>query len=200
MNLYISDTHFGHANVIRFDGRPFETVQEMDEILIKLWNNRVRPDDDVWFLGDLCHKSGNPPEWYLRRLMGRKHLVVGNHDLVILNSPQALSYFESVDQIAQVTDGYQGENIQIILCHYPILQWAHKHHGSWHIYGHIHTDTGEAYQIMSSFDRALNAGAPINNYTPVSLRELVENNKAFREKVRHHAFVNDKYGDKGGKK
>ena len=47
MNLYISDTHFGHANVIKFDHRPFADVDDMDQCMIKLWNTRVSTDDDV---------------------------------------------------------------------------------------------------------------------------------------------------------
>ncbi len=199
MNLYISDTHFGHRNVIDFDHRPFSSVEEMDEIMIKLWNGRVQPDDDVWFLGDFCHKSGKTPDLYLRRLNGKKHLILGNHDQPLYGNEKALSYFESVDQIARVEDTYKGpgmsspESVTAVLCHYPILEWWHKHHGVWHIYGHIHTDTGETYQIISQFERALNAAAAINSYTPVSFRELVENNRKFQDKVKHHAYKNDRY-------
>ena len=52
MNLYISDLHFGHTNVIRFDHRPFSDVKEMDHALIHLWNSRVNPEDDVYIIGD----------------------------------------------------------------------------------------------------------------------------------------------------
>ena len=193
MNLYIGDTHFGHRNVINFDHRPFSSVEEMDEVMIRLWNGRVQLDDDVWFLGDFCHKSGKAQEWYLRRLAGRKHLILGNHDQPLYENDEALAYFDSIDQIARVNDTYKGESITAVLCHYPILEWWHKHHGVWHIYGHIHTDTGETFRIISQFERALNAGAAINNYTPASLRELVENNRAFQEKVKHHGYKNDKY-------
>ena len=193
MNLYIADTHFGHQNIIKYDHRPFKSVDEMDEVLIQLWNGRVQPDDEVWFLGDLCHKSSRPPEAYLRRLTGRKHLIVGNHDDVLLSNDSAMSYFESVDQIKKIDDTYKGEKAEIILCHYPILEWWHKNHGTWHIYGHIHTDTGETYQIISKFERALNAGAAINGYMPVTFKELVENNRKFQELVKHHGYTNDKY-------
>lgn len=70
---------------------------------------------------------------------------------------------------------------RIILSHYPIAEWNNFHHGSYLIYGHIHNRTDEAYQYMKQFDRALNAGACINNYTPSSLNELIRNNKIFRE-------------------
>ena len=54
MNLYISDLHFGHKNVIGFDHRPFIDTDEMDHCLIKLWNTRVQPDDHVYVVGDFA--------------------------------------------------------------------------------------------------------------------------------------------------
>lgn len=57
-NWYIADTHFGHCNVIRFDGRPFGDVEEMDRVLMENWNARVGDGDDVYVLGDFCYRSG----------------------------------------------------------------------------------------------------------------------------------------------
>ena len=53
-NLYIADTHFGHKNIIRFDSRPFATVDEMEEEMVKRWNIAVEPSDTVYILGDFC--------------------------------------------------------------------------------------------------------------------------------------------------
>ena len=52
MNYYISDLHIGHANAIRFDGRPFADVNEMNNAIIENWNSRVKTDDTVYILGD----------------------------------------------------------------------------------------------------------------------------------------------------
>ena len=80
-NYYISDLHLGHGNVIRFDGRPFVDVAEMEQALISNWNSRVGRDDTVYILGDFIW--GKEPEW--RRLVplfaGNKVLIRGNHDL-----------------------------------------------------------------------------------------------------------------------
>ena len=75
MKYYISDLHLGHANVIKHDGRPFADVEEMDRSLIKMWNDTVGDDDDIYIVGDFCYRSGKTADWYLSRLKGRKHLL-----------------------------------------------------------------------------------------------------------------------------
>ncbi|MCR5331794.1 MAG: metallophosphoesterase [Lachnospiraceae bacterium] len=176
MNLYIADLHFGHKNVINFDHRPFSDVEEMDRIMISLWNGRVQPEDDVYIIGDFCYRSGKDPEWYLNQLMGKKHLILGNHDRAVTENENAKSLFASIHELQVIAD--QGE--EICLCHYPLAEWYKSRHGSWHIYGHIHGNRDEVYDFMRTRERALNAAACINNYMPVSFKELVRNNKAFR--------------------
>lgn len=75
-----------------------------------------------------------------------------------------------------VTDGDK----QICLCHFPIAEWNGARHGSWHVYGHIHGARNEVYHFMKTQERALNAAACINNYTPASLNELIRNNMFFK--------------------
>lgn len=177
MNLYISDLHFGHSNIIKFDHRPFSDVEEMDRMLINFWNNRVQPEDNVYIIGDFCYRNGRAEEWYLRQLKGHKHLVIGNHDKNLLKNEKAIAYFESVDKIMLVKE----EDKHIVLCHYPLATWYRKEYGSWHIYGHIHKNKDDVYEFMMRHERALNAGCMINNYAPASLNELIRNNKAFQE-------------------
>ncbi|MBQ3404908.1 MAG: hypothetical protein IJG63_05785 [Oscillospiraceae bacterium] len=55
-NFYIADTHFGHRNCVRFDDRPFRSIEEHDETLISNWNSVVQPRDDVFILGDFAYK------------------------------------------------------------------------------------------------------------------------------------------------
>lgn len=176
MNLYISDLHFGHRNVINFDHRPFFDVEEMDRVMIQLWNARVQPADHVYVIGDFCYRNEKSADWYLRQLRGHKHLIVGNHDGKLLENEKAMDFFESVDKMMHIEDNGN----HICLCHYPIADWYKSRRGSWHIYGHIHNDRSDVYQLMKTRERALNAGACINNYTPASLNELIRNNREFQ--------------------
>ncbi len=179
MNLYTSDLHLGHANVIKHDNRPFHDVEEMDKTLIELWNARVSKDDHVYIVGDLIFRSDKDPVWYLDKLKGHKHLIIGNHDEKLLKHEkaiEAIDYFDSIDKIKDIND----DGKRIVLCHYPMIEWNAYYHGSWHIYGHIHNRRNEAYEPMKKKDHALNAGCMINNYMPVSFEELIRNNEIFK--------------------
>ena len=177
MNLYTADLHFGHRSVINFDHRPFADVDEMDNMLICLWNNRVSKDDHVYIIGDFAYRNEKSEEWYLRQLKGHKHLVIGNHDGKLLKNDVAMSYFETVEKMMHVSDN----GVQICLCHFPIAEWNGYYRESYHIYGHIHNRTDDAYRFMKKYDRALNAAVSINNYMPVTFQELVMNNQIFKE-------------------
>ena len=74
-----SDTHYGHANIIRFCDRPFASSEEMDEALIANFNERVKPGDTVYHLGDFSFAKD--PARVFRRLNGTIHLVLGNQFL-----------------------------------------------------------------------------------------------------------------------
>lgn len=179
MIYYTSDLHFGHQNVIKFDNRPFDDIDEMDRTIIECWNSKVTNADTVYIIGDFAFKNEKPEEWYLEQLKGKLHLIIGNHDGKLLENPIAMARFESVEKMKHVVDG----NKQISLCHFPLAEWNGFYKGRYHIFGHIHIRTNMAYQYMSQFPNALNAGCMINDFTPVTFDELVCNNMKFRENV-----------------
>lgn len=76
--FFTSDLHFGHKNVIHFDKRPFFTLDEMDKILIENWNNKVKPGDLVYVLGDMFWRSDNDyVQNILKQLNGQIILIKG---------------------------------------------------------------------------------------------------------------------------
>ena len=192
MKLYTSDLHFGHTSVINFDHRPFTDRDEMDECLIKLWNDRVRPDDDVYIVGDVIFRSQKTVSWYMRQLKGHKHLIIGNHDRYWLYEKgkgydkQSIECFDEIRHEDFITDTLKvdgrEEKVNIHLCHYPLAEWDKYYHGGYLIHGHIHNRTDcDSFRYLKTQDRALNAACCINNYTPCSLRELIENNRRFKD-------------------
>jgi calcineurin-like phosphoesterase family protein len=89
----ISDTHFGHALMVRDNNRPWDDVDEMNEALIDNWNKTVKDNDVVYHLGDVVmNRRYLAP--VMSRLNGRKKLIKGNHDLFRLD--EYLPWFEDI--------------------------------------------------------------------------------------------------------
>ncbi|NLI92019.1 MAG: hydrolase [Peptococcaceae bacterium] len=178
MIYYTADQHFGHSNIIRFCDRPFKNVAEMDETLINNWNNAVSDDDIVYILGDLVFRSEKSASYYVDRLKGTKHLILGNHDHKWIKNCNLHKHFESVSCYLEIKDGKR----RIALCHYPMLSWGGAARGALHIYAHIHNKKdGLAFETLKQMINALNAGVEINDYRPVTLDELIFNNRKFMD-------------------
>ena len=78
---FTSDTHFDHSSIIKYSNRPFKNVETMNKALIRNWNERVKPDDLVFFLGDFCFKSdSHKAAYWKQQLNGDIVFVRGNHD------------------------------------------------------------------------------------------------------------------------
>lgn len=114
----------------------------MDKYLINLWNNTVRKFDTVYFLGDFCLQNKEYTEKILKQLHGKKFLITGNHDKSLKGLE---NYFEDVAQIkeAKFTNNQfpfinPEETFCVEMCHYPLLTWNRRNHGSVHIHGHMH--------------------------------------------------------------
>jgi calcineurin-like phosphoesterase family protein len=129
-----SDTHFGHAGVCRFteaDGitkiRPWTDPDEMDEEMIKRWNDRIRPNDKVYHLGDVVINRKSLKT--LHRLNGDKVLIRGNHD--IFRDDEYREYFREL-RAYHVMNG-------MILSHIPVHEASLGRFGT-NIHGHLHTN------------------------------------------------------------
>lgn len=177
MIYYVSDLHIGHNNAIRFDNRPFADINEMECEIISRWNKKVNSDDDVYILGDIFYHYKKDKAEFLQKLNGKLHLIVGNHDYEMLNTGAALDCFETVDNLKRTID----DGRMVIVCHFPITSWNMKHHGAYHVYGHVHSKINEETLFMMKQERAFNAGCMINNYEPCTLEELEKNNMLFSE-------------------
>lgn len=175
-NFYISDQHFGHKNVLKFDSRPFETIDEHDQFLIDAHNRVVSKDDDVYMLGDVVYGASKDPDWYISKLNGNLHLIIGNHDGEgILRDSSAKARFVEIEKMLFVKDNGR----KIVLCHFPILEYNGYHKGAYHFYGHIHTRKDRTYEIMKDQEKSFNVGAPILDYTPAKFEQVVKMNQEY---------------------
>lgn len=181
MNFYIADTHFGHSNIIRYDNRPFDSAEQMDEFMIGRWNKVVSDEDTVYILGDFSwHKEKETLE-ILDRLAGRKILIKGNHDRV---SPQTARRFVKTCDYLEINDG----NTRVVMSHYPMPFWNGQFRDSVHLYGHVHNShqwnfcrswQRELKQLQGIPMRMYNVGCMIKNidYTPRTLSEILSEEK-----------------------
>lgn len=176
--LFTSDLHLGHKNIL-LSRQQFPNIEEHDEFLIRQWNKKVHKNDNVYILGDLSFRSEQPISYYLSRMKGRKHLIVGNHDSYWMKQVDEMSaYFETIEFLKTM----KYEKKQITLCHYPMLEFPGSRYveqeSSYLIHGHIHARKDENVYgyIKRNQPHALNAGVDINGFEPVTFEELKENN------------------------
>ena len=173
MNYYIADLHFGYEKILKQSERPFASVEEMDQALVHNWNQVVTDEDTVYVIGDVGSYDRPLPEEYLAQLKGKKHLIRGNHDTGYEEQERFFEYFETVTDLFEFDEG----DLHITLCHYPIVYIQ----GGFMIHGHIHNTKKEIHEILEKLPRVLNACVEVNDYRPVTLDELIENNRAYYE-------------------
>ncbi len=191
MNFYISDLHIGHANAIMFDNRPFADVEEMNNTIIENWNSRVKNTDTVYILGDFIW--GKESEWhlFLKRLVGNKILIRGNHDPRQF-SDTTKNMFQEITNLKEIKD--MGKHI--IMCHYPMPFFrAGFSNSSYMLYGHVHQT--KEYEYIKELRKAvmanstgygtpsgnfINVGAmmPYINYIPRTLEEIIAGDEEYR--------------------
>jgi calcineurin-like phosphoesterase family protein len=175
--FYIADTHFGHANILRLNNRPFYSVEEMDRVMIENWNARVGKEDIVYIIGDFAFRSAVNPTEIIKRLNGRKVLIQGNHDWKSLKDPAFRRCFEEICDRKTIQDN----NRKVVMDHFPLIEWDGYIKGRYLVSGHIHNNiTNNASKCMRMLDNAVNAGVDINDFMPVTLDEMIVHNQIFK--------------------
>lgn len=165
---FISDTHWGHSNIIKYSNRPFNSVEEMNEGLIKNWNAVVKQTDTVWHLGDVTFTNYPDFRKILKRLNGFKNIILGNHDKTIMNNWNDLIDSKAIQSI-QYYKELKAEGQFIVLLHYGLRVWNKSHHNSWHLYGHSH---GSLPPHGKSVDMGVDCKEITSEYRPISFNEV----------------------------
>jgi calcineurin-like phosphoesterase family protein len=199
--FFTSDTHFGHANIIRYSARPWckptdftgdgndgywasqaiarQRAREMDDALIKNWNEVVTDEDDVYHLGDFCFGSGKDALEILNRLnFNRFYFVWGNHDKGMQDvfrlqksaSPEKeyadlLSRIYFIGNMKEIVINGQG----IVLNHYAMRVWNKSHRENWHLYGHSHGSLPD-----DPHSRSFDVGVDCTGYKPLTFEEVAK--------------------------
>lgn len=193
--FFISDYHMFHKNSIKFDNRPFETIEEMNDVIVSNWNNKITPKDTVYILGDMFWCNDTVSHNIIELLKGKKVLIRGNHT----NGTESLankSLFEEVTDYKEIRFNKQ----LFVLCHYPLFSWNGMQRGSIHLYGHLHNseeqDLYEKYinNVRKSGKQcfAYNVGCmmPYINYEPQNLDTIIKEGEKYY-KTKFQSFVAD---------
>lgn len=163
--FFTSDTHFGHANILKYDPRPWDNIDEHDQALIDNWNKVVPPSGLVYHLGDVMwHTRDYKCSYILDSLNGTLILIKGNHDRSnkpLLKHPR----WSKVCDYEEITVRDQ----KIILFHYRMVVWNRSHHGSWALHGHSHGTLPVNRQA-----RTFDVGTMCWGFTPISFSQVAE--------------------------
>lgn len=199
---FTSDLHFGHKSVLYFHperreaaGITMEELQEdknaaikkHDEWLIDKWNKTIAKGDFVYILGDFCLGNKEYTEKILNRLKGRKFLIRGNHD----KSCNGLErYFEWVGDIKEVKFTHnqfsfidENETFALEMCHFPMLTWNRRPHGTCHIHGHCHNSIQQFNEDSLELRIDIGFDSDIANNGFVSLETIYNKMKEIRSKT-----------------
>lgn len=189
-----SDWHLDHENIIGFCNRPFDSVTDMNEALVRAWNSVVEHTQRVLILGDLCMGHLEHSLGYLRRLMGYKILIPGNHDRCWCGSHKGghggyqsweQAYLDAgIDEIIQTGAGFGEPTLELAgqtvkLSHFPYLgdsheqregdkytAWRPDDEGGWLLHGHVHNTPGNQPRQA----RSINVGVDVWDYQMVNMK------------------------------
>lgn len=195
-----SDTHYSHKNICRGvtnwrtkDGkiptdstRDFNTIEDMNSVIVDNINSKIGPDDTLIHLGDFSFGGFDKIGQFLDRLVCKNiHLVLGNHDHHIKNNRENIQdRFLSVQNYLEVTIG----GADFVLSHYPLCSWNQLAKGSIHLHGHVHLPANKKW----GNGKRLDVGVDGNYYQPYKLTEIVH--MMDRREVRSE-MVNDHHLD-----
>jgi calcineurin-like phosphoesterase family protein len=173
----ISDTHFGHENILKFrDGGPdgplirgsmFDSVDQMDEYMIHQWNTYVKPGDIVYHLGDLFFGDKDKFLKNFKKLHGAKRLIVGNHD--------DIKWIAKHELFQKIMMWRMFPEHGMLLTHVPVhdtvlFEGRFKGHDALNVHGHIH-------QNPSPTEKHKCVCVEQIDYTPIHIEDVRDGRK-----------------------
>ena len=180
--FFSADHHFCHLNIIRYCQRPFQTVEEMNEEMVRRWNTVVMPEDTVFYLGDFS-LAKSAVGLFATRLNGEKYLIMGNHDACHpCHKKKALPaqqvYLDAGFKSLELERTLEIADRQVLLNHMPYLsgeessEYKIRHkdfrpaeRDQWLLHGHIH-------EKWKSKEKMINVGVDVWDFFPVPITEI----------------------------
>lgn len=178
MIWFTSDLHFNHDKEFIWGPRGFQNIYEMNEAIIKNWNNVVEPEDDVYVLGDLMLGDAEAGIKLIKQLKGKIHIILGNHDTAAKRT-----LYENCYNVVEITYAtvIKFKGYHFYLSHYPTITSNHDESKPLKVKvislcGHSHytnrfkdMDKGIIYHVEQES----------HNSTPILLETIIEDLKAF---------------------
>lgn len=166
MIYFTSDTHFYYSKSAGKVGtRNFETPEEKNAFLMECWNQTVKPEDEIYILGDVSNGSGAETNEILRQLHGRKYLIVGNNDRYLDDPEFDPGLYEWIKQYYELHE----MGTKWVLFHYPIEAWSGYLKDRIHLHGHLHRPRA-VYEPIRRYE----VGVDAHDGCPVSMEEVWE--------------------------
>lgn len=191
---FTSDLHFFHENIIKFCGRPYYSIEDMNESLIKNWNDTVGKDDKVFVLGDFVLRRGKTETTkIINQLNGDIYLVPGNHDKVEAYAGCDKNRFHVCSDITYLRlrpenkddERFKHSEYILVLSHFPQLCYSHSEkNNAYNLFGHIHSrynmpmsDYGTPLRLR--IGKQFDVGTDRNNYAPVNIFDVMRQIKEY---------------------
>ena len=171
---FASDFHYSHKNIVKklsnWDNlntcRDFDSIEDMDNTIIKNLNDKIGMQDYLFILGDLSFSVSGVQEFVKRLNCKNLYLLYGNHDKPIRTNKHLQGHFRGISDVGMVIV----DNQRIFMSHYAHRVWPHSHQlNTYHLYGHSHGNLPELDNQYS-----MDVGIDTNDFKPYSFDDIVE--------------------------
>lgn len=193
----VSDLHLGHSKILEFTDRktgerirPFTTLDEMHDLIIKNWNSVVKPTDKVYIVGDLAvGDKTEQAEDILCQLNGTKEIILGNHDkfsFILFNKFRYEDHFRTVHGALMerfyIRTEHTEKSVEVCFTHIPIHPSSLGDRIDFNIHGHLHSAHVTRPYFVSEImewadiadDRYINVSLEALNFTPVKIVDILQ--------------------------